>query len=557
MKKTNEHKTILADLLYPSEEKKAEAAQRIKDLRDYPADRLSDLECERLAMMICPDSPSYALNIMKEMCIDTEVIRYRQEVLEDFINVPQLSASFEKSLKKLYTNDRTNGGKLDEPESFMGLHYRTDALVTYVECITEFHEFSQQYGDKVRSYAVKNILAYFDEVYTSESFCDLVKNLDKLSEALAERIRSVTVGINFDENMLPVSAGIISFSKETVDEKPSFIDRLLYSGSRQPADYFSGNMYTKFDPKTHHPNELDAALFKELTAVTNEYISNFNKALSSYYQSGTNEIYALETQFAFYSGAVRLIELVRQRGLDMCRPEILHVEKHRLDIKNTFDMILFRSMCAKITDDSLGNELITNDCTLDDETGFHILTGANNGGKTTYLRAVGIAQIMFQMGLYVPGTSAEISPVNMIYTHFPHEEDIGINASRFTTEIKLFKVICDKIDSDSLLLMNESLQSTTPGECVEIAEYLLRAFSIIGVRGIFATHLLDLAYKTDELNSEKDGRIKFDSIVAGVDAESGKRSYIITKSPPLKNSYARSVFKEFGIDIEEIKHRNT
>ena len=78
---------------------------------------------------------------------------------------------------------------------------------------------------------------------------------------------------------------------------------------------------------------------------------------------------------------------------------------------------------------------------------------------------------------------------------------MGINSSRFTTEIKEFKEISKTITDQSLLLMNESIQSTTPKECIEIASELVRIFAIIGARGVFATHLTDIAHMCDEINN--------------------------------------------------------
>ena len=77
---------------------------------------------------------------------------------------------------------------------------------------------------------------------------------------------------------------------------------------------------------------------------------------------------------------------------------------------------------------------------MSDYARFYMVTGANNGGKKPLSqRAVGVCHLMAQMGLYVPAESAEISPADYIFTHFPKEEAVGINSSRFTTEIKELK----------------------------------------------------------------------------------------------------------------------
>ena len=107
---------------------------------------------------------------------------------------------------------------------------------------------------------------------------------------------------------------------------------------------------------------------------------------------------------------------------------------------------------------------------MSDYARFYMVTGANNGGKTTFARAVGVCHLMAQMGLYVPAESAEISPADYIFTHFPKEEAVGINSSRFTTEIKELKKICEYMTDRSLVIFNESIQSTTPVECLSCTD---------------------------------------------------------------------------------------
>ena len=162
---------------------------------------------------------------------------------------------------------------------------------------------------------------------------------------------------------------------------------------------------------------------------------------------------------------------------------------------------------------------------------------------------------MAQTGFYVPAESCKISLCDFIFTHFPKEEETGINASRFTTEIKDIRIISDLITENSLLLMNESIQSTTPKECAEIASELVRIFCIIGVRGIFATHITELAAACESISADPDCRSVPVSIVAAVDENSGKRLYRIDRGMPMKQSYARDIFDSFGISIERVRKR--
>ena len=232
----------------------------------------------------------------------------------------------------------------------------------------------------------------------------------------------------------------------------------------------------------------------------------------------------------------------------MCRPVI---SKDKTEIKGIFDPIYFKEARSHNMRSKEQKPVVVNDISFGNGADFYILTGANNGGKTTFVRAVGICFAMAQAGLYVPAESCTLRPADYIYTHFPKEEQTGINASRFTTEIKQFKTISETVTKNSLLFMNESIQSTTPTECVEIAYEMVKIFTGIGVRGIFATHLPELALRIDELN-KSGAASRLESLIVLTDEATGERKYKVVKGEPSRTSHARTILDEFGISYEEI-----
>ena len=154
-------------------------------------------------------------------------------------------------------------------------------------------------------------------------------------------------------------------------------------------------------------------------------------------------------------------------------------------------------------------------------------------------------------GLYVPCEAAEISPVDYIFTHFPREEESGINSSRFTVEIKELKRICDNMTDKSLVILNESLQSTTPAECLEIAKIHLEILAAAEVKGLFVTHLTGLYDEISKINA-KCYRTKLSSIVSTVDSESGERLYKMLNGKPPKVSMAYDIYNKFGAKLSDV-----
>lgn len=543
----------LVDLLYPSETKRRDAQDRATAIAQLPQDYVANLELELLSRLICPENSLNALRILTQLSTDEEVLNYRLDILEDFLNVPQLEAVLYENVHKLYVNEHVNIQKLGLADSFYALNTRLNSLKTFIECITKCHEFCQKFQDRFKSEALKGLVEYFASVYNSEYFDEVKRETDECLRILAKGVKSVTVGINFDDMMRPVEAMLLSVSTDSIKKKGRFdwIFKHLDGG----ADRAIGRTHSLYN-ENGGTNDLEAPLFRELKEINSEYISHLDRAIRAYFKKSTEDILTFESQMSFYIGAKRIIDAVRARGLDMCRPKYLKMEERRLNAKGVFDLSFYTQMVSSDPMGSLKDKIITNDCTMDDNGRFFVLTGANNGGKTTYSRAIGIIQVMAQAGIYVPCSSCEISPVDFIYTHFPKEEEVGLNTSRFTQECKQFKVTVDNATRYSMLLLNESIQSTTPTECVFIATELTKIFRCIGVRGVYATHLLELAKNLDKLNAEVEGDTKLVSIVTTVDTTAdNKRLYRIVRSAPQEFGYAQTIYKKFGVSFEEVQKR--
>ena len=172
--------------------------------------------------------------------------------------------------------------------------------------------------------------------------------------------------------------------------------------------------------------------------------------------------------------------------------------------------------------------------------------------KSVITVAVGAAQALMQLGLLVPAESAEISVADGIFTHFPEGADDTIDKGRLGEECARLREIFDLVTEDSLILLDESLSSTGAYEASYIASEILTAFATIGTRGIFSTHLHELAAGISEINerSVKAGGIKVDTLVAGM--EEGERSFKIHRAKPDGKSYARDIANKYGLSFENL-----
>ena len=206
---------------------------------------------------------------------------------------------------------------------------------------------------------------------------------------------------------------------------------------------------------------------------------------------------------------------------------------------------------------AIEEKIVTNDVSFDDDARIFVLTGPNRGGKSVITVALGAAQALAQLGLPVPAKEAEISLTDGIFTHFPEGADDTIDKGRLGEECARLKEIFDSVTKDSMILLDESLSSTGAYEASYIASEILTGFAVMRTRGIFSTHLHELAASVCEINERSlaCGGVKIDTLVAGI--EDGERSFKIHRMKPDGKSYAKDIADKYGLSFENIMQRIT
>ena len=134
--------------------------------------------------------------------------------------------------------------------------------------------------------------------------------------------------------------------------------------------------------------------------------------------------------------------------------------------------------------------------------GSRIITGANTGGKSTFLRSVGLAHLMMQAGMFVAADSFSCEIGNGLFTHYKREEDATMESGKWDEELSRMSDIVNHIKPNSIVLLNESFASTNEREGSEIAGQIVRALLDKNVKVFFVTHLYHFANGFFEKRSE-------------------------------------------------------
>ena len=172
----------------------------------------------------------------------------------------------------------------------------------------------------------------------------------------------------------------------------------------------------------------------------------------------------LATELAFYLGCLNLHQRINEIGEPVAFP-VPTEGRPDLAAEGLHDICL--SLTVK--DRVVGNDLRA------DGKSLVMITGANQGGKSTFLRSVGLAQLMMQAGMFVAADSFRADVRNGTFTHFRREEDTEMESGKLDEELARMSEIVDQLNPSSLLLCNESFASTNEREGSEIARQIVRA----------------------------------------------------------------------------------
>lgn len=431
---------------------------------------------------------------------DIETIRYRQEVLKDCLAVPALVRKFYDIAIEPFGRERSWSFSLYDRDAGQKVASGVRTLQSCLDVLERLRKTCAANADRLASRGFRQF------------FATLEKNLD---DDWLGAARTDLTNLSFRVGLL-LSAQVGSGGKAvgTALRKPqrsdlSWMHRMISPATRS---------YTL---QLHPRDDAGAQAFAELQNSGLVLISD------AIYQSAEHVLGFLRTlrsELAFYLGCVNLKEQLDRIGEAVTFPEP-QAEPNRFRCRN------LRDTCLALT---MEQRVIGNDFDADGKP-LVIITGANRGGKSTFLRSVGLAQLMQQCGMFVTADAFGASLRSGLHTHYKREEDRSMRSGKFDEELVRMSGIADVMRRRALVLFNESFAATHEREGSEIARQIVRALLENDVTVFFVSHMYAFArsFLDDEralfLRAERD--------------ESGARSFRLIEAPPLPKSFGTDLFR--------------
>lgn len=432
--------------------------------------------------------------------VSEEKIRYRQEVLSDALSNPGAVRRLYELTLETFEKKRASWFWLSSSYLSCTLSNAIDLLKLYTEMLMKLRVVADKNIKEFKSKGFVNLLKMLQCELSNNYFDEVQAHLDELRRGdgtlISATLGSWNQGINY---VLRRKDHAHFWRKWTF--APSF--------SIAPRDDAGAtDIGLRRDRAV---NEAANAL-----AQASEHIESF--------------FTMLRAELAFYVGCLNLSDSLHALGMPICTPVILPLVQENRSWNNLYDV----SLALTKNETIVGNELSAENKRL------YIITGANQGGKSTFLRSMGQAQLMVQCGMFVGAESFSAPIRSGVFTHFKKEEDVAMKSGKLDEELSRMSELADHLKNGFLMLFNESFAATNEREGSEICRQITQALIDNGVELFSVTHLY--TYAMTFLNDPNTQFLRAQRM------DNGERTFKVVPGEPMQTAFGEDLYRKIFTD---------
>lgn len=435
---------------------------------------------------------------------DVGTILHRQAILRDALAIPGLLRELYAVAVEAIEGRKKHWWGLGSQYPSHVLHSALDLLQMYTVHLRRLRDIARANAGRVRSEGLTKLFAMLDRELEDDYLARVEQHLTDL------KFRG---GVLMSAELGPRNDGQGYLLREDPDRRHPWLRRILRQG---PPAY------------TFHLHPRDEAGARILSSLSDRGINNVANALGQSADHVLSFFEVLRTELAFYVGCLNLRDRLAALDAPVCLPEPYAAGTRRHRYSGLYDVCLALTKQSSVVanaHDADGRNLL-------------IVTGANQGGKSSFLRALGLAQLMLQAGLFVGADTFAAETCTAVFTHYKREEDATMKSGKLDEELARMSRIADAVGSNALLLFNESFAATNEREGSEIARQVVSALLERGVKVFFVTHLYGFAHgfyaqgRPDALFLRAERR------------PDGSRTFKLIEGEPLETSYGEDLYRE-------------
>ncbi len=461
--------------------------------------------------------------LLREQVSDTGTLHYRHEIFRDledadlFYEAKAFSARIRdvrrhlKQVTKMRSVPQQQGWFLD-------------AVAIYCDAVR-----SLDAGLAARHTASRGLAAfreYLAEYVASPQFI-------RLAADAAER-RKVLAGITY---LVRIKGLRVEVSR--YDGEPDYSAEIeeTFARFRQGAvsDYL---IKYRGWPGMNHVGEQILDLVARLFADEFGGLEEFCRRHSAFLDGAIGQF---ERELQFYLAYLDYIRPLRSAGLRFCYPDLVADSKD-VFARDTFDLALATKLTAA------GSTVVSNDFELRGAERIIVVSGPNQGGKTTFARTFGQLHHLARVGCPVPGAAARLYLCDQIFTHFEREEDIADLTGKLEDDLLRIQRVLLTATPQSIIIMNEIFTSTTLADARFLGREVLERVAELDALCIYVSFI-------DELASFADSVVSMVSTI--VPDNPAQRTYKVVRRPADGLAYALAIADKNGVTYQQLRKRIT
>jgi MutS domain V len=437
---------------------------------------------------------------------DPEAIVYRQQILADCLREPTVVRAIYALAGDALKAEKSIWGGLGTAYPRTSLSTAVQKMELLVGFLRRLREAADEHGDR----------------FTSPGWMRFFTMLrEELDEPYFELVESQLKALQFKGGML-MSAQLAPGNKGAA-----------YTLRWPREQSLLGRVFDRSGFSFTIP-ERDDSGFRALGELEDKGADPVADALRQAVDHVHGFVVMLRVEMGFYVGCLNLSERLAELGEPTTLPVATGPGQRCLSARGLYDVCLRLTTAERVVgnDVDAGGKLLV------------MITGANQGGKSTFLRSIGVAQLMTQCGMFVGAESFRVNVCDYVFTHYKREEDQAMESGKLDEELARTRGIVDHVTPRSMLLCNESFASTNEREGSQIAREVVTALLEAGVKVLFVTHMFDLA---SSFHRKGLGTALFLRAERGTD---GARPFRISEGEPLPTSYGEDSYRRiFGTDV--------
>ena len=497
----------------------ARTEDAVKAERATPPPFLIDLRLDQILDAITASKEEYNLKPFFYASLnDIDAVKYRQEVFQDLEN------------RKLFEHIELFAQRMRAMREYLAQankrHYKHQKERWFLDAVDLYCDSVNSLAHDLAPLAIRSegLLRFRDHI---------------ANYVLSQRLRSLLA----DTKKLQADLSTVTYCvliKGNAMQVRKYNSEIDYSADVEKTFHkFQQSAVKDYRVKFSDPpemNHIEAKVLEFVTRLHPEIFSNLDAFCEQNVDYVDHTIGVFDRQIQFYIAYLDYVARFKRTGLKFCYPGISNIAKE-VSAYEAFDLALAYKLIPE------KSAVVTNDFYLQNRERIFVVSGPNQGGKTTFSRTFGQLHYLAGIGCPVPGEEAQLFLFDRLFTHFEREEDIKNLRGKLQDDLVRIHDILSEATSDSIIIMNEIFTSTTLQDAIFLSQKVMDRLIELDLMCVWVTFVDEFASYSEQ------------TVSMVVPENPTLRTYKIRRKPADGLSYAMAIAEKYRLTHRSLKER--